>query len=252
MKKKIFISHISDEADLARAIRERLEGDFLGLIDAFVSSDTDSISAGSNWLKSVEEALKTCKVLLVLCSPQSVGRPWINFEAGVAWARKLPIVPLCHSGLEVQALPMPLSILQAAKASDPDGVKRVYKLVADTIGCKVPRGGIADFVSAVTAFEAGENVSSDLGGAKPRMRGLHEMGKREAHIAPEVDRQSAAIRRIKEALAEPNPRFRSVDRLATLAGITEEEVLDLLRSDPEVVFGKSKKTGKRIVRLQSR
>jgi hypothetical protein len=74
----IFISHISEEADLATAFKSAITKDFLGLPQVFVSSDTESIGAGSNWLTSIERALAEARILLILCSSASIRRPWIS------------------------------------------------------------------------------------------------------------------------------------------------------------------------------
>jgi hypothetical protein len=232
MASRIFISHISEEAPLASLISERLETDFLGLVKPFVSTDTDSIAAGSNWLKSIDEALKSAKVLLVLCSKSSVNRPWINFEAGAAWLRKIPIVPLCHSDLAPSELPMPLSLLQGTAVSDPDGVKRLYKLIAETIGCKVPKAGITDFVAAAAQYEVGKAApSTSRSDAKPTL--------------------ANAASRMRDLLEEPKFRYRSIGKLATVAGISEAQALDILQTDPDVVFSKGR-AGNRIARLKWR
>jgi hypothetical protein len=64
MKPKIFVSHISEEAELARVLKERINQDFLGLIDVFASTDLTSISAGSQWLEEVKKALKEAQIEL--------------------------------------------------------------------------------------------------------------------------------------------------------------------------------------------
>jgi hypothetical protein len=40
VKKKLFISHISTETELAQSLKQRLEKDFLGLLGIFVSRRT--------------------------------------------------------------------------------------------------------------------------------------------------------------------------------------------------------------------
>jgi len=90
-KPTIFISHISEEKELATILKKHLENDFLELIEVFVSSDTESIFAGSNWLDSISSALRDACTELVLCSKASVNRPWINFEAGAGWMKKIPV-----------------------------------------------------------------------------------------------------------------------------------------------------------------
>jgi hypothetical protein len=49
-RKKIFISHISIETQLAQYLKLRIGKDFLGLVDIFVSSDQKTIQAGSKWI----------------------------------------------------------------------------------------------------------------------------------------------------------------------------------------------------------
>jgi len=41
----------------------------------FVSLDTESISAGEEWLRGVEEALHECAIFIVPGSPESAGGP---------------------------------------------------------------------------------------------------------------------------------------------------------------------------------
>jgi hypothetical protein len=59
------------------------------------------------------------------------------------------------------------------------------------------------------------------------------------------------LRRIREALASEEWRWRSVERLAVEAGIPENKVLTLLRSDPEVKLG-ADKAGRRLAKLETR
>lgn len=106
---KIFISHVSNEGLLALVLKEWIQTIFNGRLKVFVSSDIRSITAGDIWLGNVEEALSSAKVLIVLCSPYSVTRPWVNFETGGAWVKKIPVIPICHSDQKLGNLPSPLS-----------------------------------------------------------------------------------------------------------------------------------------------
>jgi hypothetical protein len=60
-----------------------------------------------------------------------------------------------------------------------------------------------------------------------------------------------ARRRIQEALRSGKYRWRSIERLAVIGGISESQTLDILRSDPEVIFSMGK-SGRQIARLKSR
>lgn len=97
-KPVVFISHITEEKEMAMELKKLIEESFLGMLDVFVSSDENSISSGSKWLDNITSALSSCAIELILCSPNSVKRPWINFEAGAGWVRDIPVIPLCHSG----------------------------------------------------------------------------------------------------------------------------------------------------------
>lgn len=71
----IFISHISEEAEVGRALKELIEHHFPGPPKVFVSSDGESIKMGRDWLETVLKALRTCKAEIVVCSQKSVARP---------------------------------------------------------------------------------------------------------------------------------------------------------------------------------
>ena len=153
-KKAVFISHISDETDLAQWLKARLDRDFLGGLEIFVSSDRSTIEAGRRWLDEVHDALKAADLQIVLCSSASVGRPWVNFEAGAVWLRGIPVVPACHSGLEPQALPIPLNMLQAVVLSRPEGLAKLYDAVAAAMGLRAPSVDFAAMASEAGVIEA--------------------------------------------------------------------------------------------------
>lgn len=153
-KSIVFISHISEEAKLAQKIKELIENSFLGMIEVFVSSDETSISAGSRWLENITDSLSNCSIELILCSNKSVKRPWINFEAGAGWVRNIPVIPLCHSGIEPSQLPIPLNLLQAAKISEISSLKLIFPVLAQAIGSKTPNIDFSDFVDFVKDFES--------------------------------------------------------------------------------------------------
>ncbi len=152
-KPLVFISHITEEKEIAVAFKVLIESSFLGMLDVFVSSDDDSIHMGQKWLDRISSGLKTCAIEIVLCSPKSILRPWINFEAGAGWVRDIPVIPLCHSGIEPAKLPMPLNLLQAAKANEVSSLKLILPVLAQAIGAKTPNIDFSEFVSKVAEFE---------------------------------------------------------------------------------------------------
>jgi hypothetical protein len=133
---RVFVSHISEEAKVAALLKEMVEDDFLGLVELFTSSDVGSIHAGENWLAAVKEALNDAAVVVVLCSRASVQRPWVQFEVGAAWMKDVPIIPVCHSGLKVVDLQMPLSLRQGCEIGTERGIELLYTGMARALKMK--------------------------------------------------------------------------------------------------------------------
>lgn len=113
-------------------------------------------------------------------------------------------------------------------------MKRVYSLIADKLKCEVPEKNLAALVAEVTKFEKTYT---------PKI---------EKAFQAEIEKRTGARDRIYKTLADPNYDWRSIERLAVLGGTTEDEVLEILVQDPKVVFGKSKRNGKRIAQLKKR
>jgi hypothetical protein len=134
---RLFVSHISEEAEIAALLKQTIEKDFLGMVKLFQSSDIGSIAAGDDWLAAVQQALEDAAAVIVLCSHSSVQRPWVQFELGAAWSRKVPIIPICHSGLRAAELPMPLSRKEAVELTAPDGLGRLYQAITSI--SKIPQ-----------------------------------------------------------------------------------------------------------------
>lgn len=115
---RAFISHITEESAIATCLKDWIESTLLGQCDVFVSSDSAALPAGVKWLQEIDAALSAANVLFVICSAQSLPRPWVNFETGCAWARGIPIVPLCHTGVTRSTLPRPIADFQALDLDD--------------------------------------------------------------------------------------------------------------------------------------
>lgn len=152
-KPLVFVSHVTAEADVAILLKDLIAAQFLGLMDVFVSSDAQTIAMGQRWLDSITTALKECVIEIIIASPQSVPRPWVNFEAGAAWVRGIPVIPLCHSGVTPSTLPLPLNLLQGAYATDAADLARVFDVLATALGAKTPKTDFSKFIADVSAFE---------------------------------------------------------------------------------------------------
>lgn len=150
----IFLSHITVESTLADALQRHILRDFIGLVDVFESSDRLSIPVGKKWLDEVTQALKRADLHLILCSPDATKRPWIQFEAGAAHLRGIPIIPLCHSGLTFAQLPVPLSEYEGVQVAQEAGLKSLYQTIAGVLGSKIPEIDFREFENEMASIEA--------------------------------------------------------------------------------------------------
>jgi len=126
---KVFISHISEEEKLASVLKEWIESTFLDQISVFVSSDPDNLPAGNKWLETITSALNESKLLIILYSPQSKTRLWINFEAGCGWIKEIPIIPICHSKLKLQQIGEPISSFQGIDIGDANFSEKFFDAI---------------------------------------------------------------------------------------------------------------------------
>lgn len=158
-KRSIFISHIAQEKDIALALQKFLKRLYLGSFNVFVSSDSNSIELGDSWQNVVFDSIQTCDLMLVLCSPVSITRPWIPFEAGAGWSRKIPVIPVCHSGLTPGELPLPFSTLQGCVLSEEKSVQQILARISKLFDLEIPELDSSTFIESIKDMEQGEKVS---------------------------------------------------------------------------------------------
>jgi hypothetical protein len=133
-KKGIFISHIHEEAALGAVVKSWMVDAFHGNATPFLSSDKQDLPAGSKWLDIVESQLAETGVMISLLSPTSLARSWVNIELGAGWIRRIPIIPLCHSGQKAGALPKPFGDFTGLTLEDANSAKDLIAGVAKALG----------------------------------------------------------------------------------------------------------------------
>jgi hypothetical protein len=111
-KQAIFISHITEERAIALLLKDHLQQVFSRNLPIFVSSDYESITGGDVWFAKIIEGVRSSSVIIVILSPDSLERRWINFEAGVGVGAESTVIPVVVYGLERNEVGHPLSSLQ--------------------------------------------------------------------------------------------------------------------------------------------
>lgn len=81
---KVFLSYTWDDSDLAKQIAESLMANG---IDTWW--DKWCISAGDSFRQKIDEGLDDCTHFLVLLTPNSLSKPWVNQEMDAGLMRKL-------------------------------------------------------------------------------------------------------------------------------------------------------------------
>jgi len=122
-------------------------------VSVFVSSDRTSIPVGSKWLLELMDAMARADIQIVLCSNESVNRPWINFEVGAARIKGIVTVPICHSGLTPAQLPVPLSESESIAAADPQGLRALYERISKMLDSDIPDAAFDRYAAEIAAFE---------------------------------------------------------------------------------------------------
>lgn len=152
-KPTIFISHINEEKEIANALKQFLDKKFLKGADIFVSSHEESLKLGDDWFDVIKKSLKDCQLMILLCSPISITRQWLNFEAGAGWVKDIPVIPLCHSGMEPEKLPVPINRFQGSMLNNVDDAKKLFARIADILKMETPEIGKEEFFTTITNFE---------------------------------------------------------------------------------------------------
>ena len=128
--KTIFISHANEDAAFAEIIKTQIDNVFGKKINVFVSSIAGTISPGSDWFDNIIGNLKGNNAFIVLVTPYSEKRPFVWFEIGFSWFRRLKnnceIYAICAPPINHGNLPEPLCRLQAVSLADEKQTKAFF------------------------------------------------------------------------------------------------------------------------------
>jgi len=159
---KIFISHAVANKNIAQSLAEALEATKEN-VTTFLASRHGDIRADEDWLDGIERALQEAETYIIILTPESVLRPWVNFEAGAAWFFKRQLVFVRIQALSTDDIPLPINSRQVYAID----VKEQLIAVFESIGLPFSDPDLA--VSKIIAQAAADTLT---GGREPAWEGI--------------------------------------------------------------------------------
>ena len=143
----IFISHINEERPLALRLQKLLETALSPKPPVFVSSDYDSIRSGEEWYRAILLGIRRSEAVVVLLSPQSIDRRWINFEAGIGLGQESQVIPVVWRGLTKEEVSFPLGQLHARELDEGDECAALLRHLAAVCRLELNETMVAEFIA---------------------------------------------------------------------------------------------------------
>ncbi len=236
---KIIICHIHEDTSIAQILQDWIESTFAGQSDVFVHSDDEIILSDAAWLEKMDDALEGANALILVISPTSIQKPWLNFELGCAWMKGIFILPICHSGITIANLPQPLSMFQGLDLNQENFPEMLFTLLGKQLGIrKLPHLNFAEMAGEIRkaqeAIRPRASEKAELAGEtrKPQ-EAVQPRASEEAELAGETRKPQEAVQPRPSKREEiPQPVIQEERRLAQ----THEQILVVLAKADTVGF----------------
>lgn len=144
----IFISHAVANKTIARFFADTLEAARQD-VTTFLASRPGDIRADEDWLRGIERALQEANTYIILLTPESVSRPWVNFESGAAWFFQRQLIFVRIQSLSMDEIPLPINSRQVYALDDKEQLLAVFKTLGLTLA--EPELAVANFADQAAA-----------------------------------------------------------------------------------------------------
>jgi predicted nucleotide-binding protein len=128
---QVFVSHATADKWLARTLCEKLES-----TGAATFRDDRDLNGGDDIPEEIRRQIKQSKEIVVLLTPELIGRQWVTLEVGAAWgwSKRMRIVLIrCH--VSVDSIPDRIKNKKAIPLNDfDDYANELAKRVRDYHG----------------------------------------------------------------------------------------------------------------------
>ena len=195
----IFLSYSREDFDFAENLAVRLEQ-----AGVQVWRDVERLHPGVNWRQDIDDALRSADAVIVVISPASKKSEYVTYEWAYAVGVGISVIPVL---LEDTELHPRLELLQFLdfRVRNARPWERLISRVTN-LPPVAPGSGLLDAT-----------------GNEPR-------------VPKDND---AILARLIEALEDPRYKWRTVEKVAAAAAISEEEATQILRANPKVRFSRN-------------
>lgn len=163
----IFISHDTRDAELAEAFAKLLSSVSAGVLKSFRSSDrkgTQGIDYGVEWYPELMSKLDAASDVVCLLTENSLERPWILYEAGVAKGKlNTPVYGIALGIPLSRAFTGPFQQFQNSDDDEDSLTKLVMQLVRRIPGAEPDREAILMQVRTFKERVAPQLLAKDVG-----------------------------------------------------------------------------------------
>ena len=97
---RVFVSHATADKWLATVLCEKIES-----VGAQTFRDDRDIDGGEDIPDGIRLAIDGADEMLVLLTPESVGRPWVLMEIGAAWHRDTMRITAVRQHVGIEPIP---------------------------------------------------------------------------------------------------------------------------------------------------
>ncbi len=159
----VFISYrVRPDEPLARALKRLLETALDPTPNVFVSGLGGVRASHQGFREQIQSAAAQAKAFLGVITPQSKDREWILFEAGAAFGRQVPYIPVLF-GIDFTEISSSIEGYHAYTHDDRDGIERALSELGSVISCELrPRFGTryAAFLRAFRSHSSAQALAS--------------------------------------------------------------------------------------------
>lgn len=148
----IFISHATEDAEIASALKKFLNDAFNG-ISIFVSS-RNGIDIGEDPFDRIHAELEKAEILISLLSRNSYDKKWIHTEFFQVGKKDITLIPLFFDGLEVSELPSLITRVQVKNACDERELLNAMSSIGKKINSHIRDASLSDLLQAFSNFNS--------------------------------------------------------------------------------------------------